>query len=101
MMLSVRVAREVPAAALGTDVRGDSYARLRAAVEAALRVLGQGFFQHPGNAPLRLALAGQALPLRQYLAELLWLVYRLASLLQAEERGWLHPEDAAAEARQR
>ena len=101
MMLGVRVAREFPRAPLGTDVRGDAYARLRAAVEAALRTLGRGFFEHPGNAMLRAALGGGALPTRQYLAELLWLVYRLASVLQAEERGWLHPEGATAEARQR
>ncbi|HKO95307.1 MAG TPA: DNA methyltransferase, partial [Polyangiaceae bacterium] len=101
MMLGVRAAREVPAAPLGTDVGGTSYARLQRAVEAALHTLARGFVAHPSNPVLRAALAGGMLPPRQYLAELLWLVYRWASLLQAEEQGWLHPEDTAVEARQR
>jgi hypothetical protein len=100
MMLGVRVARGLPVTVLGTDV-GDSYARLRAAVEAALRTLARGFLAHPSNQALRARVGARALPPRQYLAELLWLVYRWASILQAEERGWLHPDGAAAEARQR
>lgn len=100
MMLLVRVARGLPAAPFGTEL-GDAYARLRAAVEGALRTLARGFLAHPSNRALRSALGARALTERQYFAQLLWLVYRWASLLQAEERGWLHPDGTPAEARQR
>lgn len=74
--------------------------KLRDGVEAALLLLGQGFLEHPANSALADRLRSGALPLPEYFAALLRLVYRLIFLLAAEDRGLLHPADAPAAARQ-
>lgn len=74
--------------------------KLRQGVEAALRELGQGFVEHPGNIPLREALADGTLTPQGYYEELLRLVYRLIFLFAAEDRGLLHPPEASESARQ-
>ncbi|MDA8049850.1 MAG: N-6 DNA methylase [Rhodospirillales bacterium] len=73
--------------------------RLREGVEAALLALGSGFLADPANAGLSARLEPGALPLPEFFGQLLRLVYRLIFLLTAEERGLLHPPDAAADAR--
>lgn len=74
--------------------------KLRDGVEAALELLGQGFLEHPANADLADKLRSGALPLPDYYAALLRLVYRLIFLLAAEDRNLLHPVKTAAAARQ-
>lgn len=63
---------------------------LREGVTEALRQLGNGFLQHPGNEDLRAALSDGSLTADRYFQELLRLVYRLLFLFTAEERGLLH-----------
>jgi len=72
--------------------------RLRDGVEAAILALGNGFLSHPANAALATKLQTGGLALADYFGELLRLVYRLIFLLAAEERGLLHPPDAAQSA---
>ncbi len=74
--------------------------KLRGGVEAALQLLGQGFLEHPANGTLAERLQTGALPLPDFYAALLRLVYRLIFLLAAEDRNLLHPADAPAQARQ-
>ncbi len=74
--------------------------KLRGGVEAALELLGQGFLEHPANSDLADRLRSGALPLPDYYAALLRLVYRLIFLLAAEDRNLLHPAKATAAARQ-
>ena len=74
--------------------------KLRDGVEAALEVLGQGFLEHPANTDLADRLRSGVLPLPDYYAALLRLVYRLIFLLAAEDRNLLHPAKATAAARQ-
>ena len=74
--------------------------KLRGGVEAALELLGQGFLEHPANTDLADRLRSGALPLPDYYAALLRLVYRLIFLLAAEDRNLLHPVKATAAARQ-
>jgi len=74
--------------------------KLRGGVEAALELLGQGFLEHPANTDLADRLRSGALPLPDYYAALLRLVYRLIFLLAAEDRNLLHPTKATAAARQ-
>jgi hypothetical protein len=74
--------------------------KLRGGVEAALELLGQGFLEHPANTDLADRLRSGALPLPDYYAALLRLVYRLIFLLAAEDRNLLHPAKATAAARQ-
>jgi len=50
---------------------------LREGVTEALRQLGNGFLQHPGNEGLRVALSDGSLTADRYFQELLRLVYRL------------------------
>lgn len=71
---------------------------LRAGVEAALLVLGQGFVSHPANTALRDALATGRLSPQDYLQELLRLLYRQIFLLTVEEREILHCMDADPQA---
>lgn len=71
---------------------------LRIGVEQALLELGQGFLTEPRNEALRQRLAGGELTPVDYFRELLRLVYRLIFLLTIEERGLLHPPDAAPDA---
>jgi hypothetical protein len=71
---------------------------LRRGVEDALRVLGQGFLAHPENRTLRERLQAGTLTKEAYFQQLLRLVYRLIFLLTVEERGVLHPRDAAEDA---
>jgi hypothetical protein len=73
--------------------------KLRDGVEAALLSLGNGFLSHPNNAALRERLRAGTLPLPELFGQLLRLVYRLIFLLAAEDRGLLHPPDAAGTAR--
>lgn len=70
----------------GTRVRED----LSKGVTQALRVLGQGFLQHPDNQALLEALRTGALSKEGYYQELLRLVYRCLFLYTAEERELLH-----------
>lgn len=65
--------------------------QLRHGVEEALRILGQGFIDHPDNEALRASLHDGSLTKEVYFQELLRTVYRLIFLLTAEERGVLHP----------
>ena len=74
--------------------------KLRGGVEKALELLGQGFLEHPANTDLADRLRSGALPLPDYYAALLRLVYRLIFLLAAEDRNLLHPAKATAAARQ-
>ncbi len=74
--------------------------KLRGGVEAALELLGQGFLEHPANSDLAERLRSGALPLTDYYAALLRLVYRLIFLLAAEDRNLLHPTDTANSARE-
>jgi hypothetical protein len=68
---------------------------LRQGVEEALEALGRGFLAHPENQPIRAALQDGKLTPDALFQQLLRLVYRLIFLLTAEERGVLHPPDAA------
>jgi hypothetical protein len=73
---------------------------LRKGVEDALRELGQGFVSHPDNIALHTALGDGTLTKQQYFQELLRLVYRLIFLLTVEERGLLHFDGSAEDAKQ-
>ena len=74
--------------------------KLRGGVEMALELLGQGFLEHPANSDLADGLRSGAIPLPDYYAALLRLVYRLIFLLAAEDRNLLHPVKVTAAARQ-
>jgi hypothetical protein len=73
--------------------------KLRIGVEAALRLLGQGFVEHPANQALAIRLTSGDLPLPDFFGLLLHLVYRLIFLLSAEDRDLLHPSTASPAAR--
>jgi CubicO group peptidase (beta-lactamase class C family) len=60
--------------------------RLRDGVEKALKILGNGFLQHPANESLRQSVASGKLTAEGYYQELLRLIYRILFLLVAEER---------------
>jgi len=79
----------------GTQARD----RLSAGFQEALKILGQGFLSHAGNAKLRSALHAGHLTTDGYFGQLLRLVYRLIFLLTVEERDLLHPKDASGPAR--
>jgi len=79
----------------GTRVREG----LRRGVTEALRILGEGFLQHPANEALRQALDRGVLSADAYFQQLLRLIYRLIFLFNVEERGVLHPADASPNAR--
>ncbi|ARL21116.1 Eco57I restriction-modification methylase domain-containing protein [Burkholderia pseudomallei] len=72
--------------------------QLRAGVEEALKILGQGFLSEATNDVLRWRLASGELTPDDYFQQLLRLVYRFIFLLTIEERGLLHPEQADPEA---
>ncbi|CFU05103.1 Probable type I restriction enzyme BthVORF4518P M protein [Burkholderia pseudomallei] len=72
--------------------------QLRAGVEEALKILGQGFLSEATNDVLRWRLASGELTPDGYFQQLLRLVYRFIFLLTIEERGLLHPEQADPEA---
>ncbi|EIP84421.1 putative type II DNA modification enzyme [Burkholderia humptydooensis MSMB43] len=72
--------------------------KLRVGVEDALQTLGQGFLSEAANGALRQRLASGELTPDDYFQQLLRLVYRLIFLLTIEERGLLHPDQAAPEA---
>ena len=85
----------------GTRALGD----LRAGVEKALVMLGQGFVGHPRNAALREALRDGTLPLNEFHGQLLRVVYRLIFLFVAEDRthgdiSLLHPPDESGAGRE-
>lgn len=69
-------------------------------VEDAVRTLGNGFLQHPGNENLHAALQRGTLTPKDYFCQLLRLVYRLIFLLAVEERGLLHPPSATRAAKE-
>ncbi len=71
---------------------------LRVGVTAALQRLGEGFLQHPGNEPLRLALISGELSKKDYFEQLLRLVYRCIFLFAVEERELLHLRDVSPQA---
>jgi len=73
---------------------------LRNGVTEALKELGQGFLENPGNDHLRRALASGALSPQAYYEELLRLVYRMIFLFVAEDRLLLHSPDSTAAARE-
>ena len=72
---------------------------LRAGVEAALALLGQGAIEHPDNVALRDALASGVLSPQGFYEELLGVVYRLIFLFAAEDRDLLHPPETPEAAR--
>ncbi|MFZ1415682.1 MAG: N-6 DNA methylase [Defluviicoccus sp.] len=72
---------------------------LRAGVEAALKLLGQGAIEHRDNAALREALASGRLSPQGFYEELLGAVYRLIFLFAAEDRDLLHPPETPDAAR--
>lgn len=78
----------------GTRVREG----LRGGVTKALLILGEGFIQHPANEELRNALHAGDLSKKDYLDQLLRLIYRLIFVFSVEERGLLHPKDDSKEA---
>jgi hypothetical protein len=84
----------------GAKVGAVARNKLRDGVEAALKLLGQGFLEHPKNTELARRLRSGDLALSDYFGALLRLVYRLIFLLAAEDRNLLHPADAPADARQ-
>ncbi len=73
--------------------------RLRDGVEAALLALGNGFLSSSANTDLRKRVVDGRLPLPDFFAQLLRLVYRLIFLMVAEDRGLLHPPNANSTAR--
>jgi hypothetical protein len=75
--------------------------QLRAGVEAALVVLGQGFVSHSANGALRAKLHDGTIPIDGFFGELLRLVYRLIFLLTVEERHLLHVPTTPVEVRER
>lgn len=72
---------------------------LRAGVEAALALLGQGAIEHRDNAALREALASGGLSPQGFYEELLGAVYRLIFLFAAGDRNLLHPPETPDAAR--
>jgi len=84
----------------GTRALGD----LRAGVEKALEILGQGFVGHPHNSSLRDALRKGRLSLADFHGQLLRVVYRLIFLFVSEDRNLdgislLHPRDDSEDGR--
>jgi hypothetical protein len=84
----------------GTRALGD----LRAGVEKALEILGQGFVGHPRNTALRDALRKGELSLADFHGQLLRVVYRLIFLFVSEDRtldgiSLLHPRDDSEDGR--
>ena len=65
--------------------------KLSAGVTQALRDLGEGFLDHPGNEQLREKLRTGRMIEPAYFAQLLRLIYRLIFVVTVEERGLLHP----------
>ncbi len=63
---------------------------LRDGVTQALRQIGNGFLQHPGNDALRTNLDAGKLSPEGYFQQLLRFIYRLLFLFTAEERDLLH-----------
>lgn len=84
----------------GTRALGD----LRIGVEKALRILGEGFTNHPKNLNLREDLRTGKTSLTDFQGQLLRVVYRLIFLFVAEDRtidgvSLLHPPDKTDAAR--
>lgn len=63
--------------------------RLRDGVEAALKILGTGFLQHPQSKGLRDKFESEILTERDFYRQLLMLIYRLLFLMVAESRNLL------------
>lgn len=75
--------------------------RMRGGVREAIRLLGQGFIDHPENVELNMRLADGSLSTRAYYAELLRVVYRLLFLQTAEDRDLIFAAGVAPAARSR
>jgi hypothetical protein len=69
---------------------------LRVGVRAAIEALGRGFVGHPRNEFLRERLRSGDLSAQNLYRQLLRVVYRLLFLFVAEDRGLLHPPEAAS-----
>ncbi len=69
------------------------------ALQEALGALGQGFLEHPRNDELRRAVTTDALPLDEYLRQLVRLSCQLLFVLTLEARALLHPRRTAATAK--
>ena len=71
--------------------------KLRDGVEEALKVLGNGFINHPDNKWLRDAISQNDIKAIEYYRQLLRLVYRLLFLMVSEERNLVGPSDPKKE----
>lgn len=71
--------------------------KLRDGVEEALKVLGNGFINHPDNKWLRDAISQNDIKAIEYYRQLLRLVYRLLFLMVSEERNLVGPTDPKKE----
>lgn len=83
----------------GHETGERALANLRSGVTVALRELGAGFLQHPGNQRLREGLRSGAIRSSDYYCELLRLVYRALFLLCVEDRNLLHEDLVSAQTR--
>jgi len=68
--------------------------RLRDSVEEALKILGNGFLNHPLNEKLREAVSSGNVSPSCYYRELLRLIYCFLFIMVAEERKLIQPDDA-------
>ncbi|MBN2222794.1 MAG: hypothetical protein JW708_11350, partial [Vallitaleaceae bacterium] len=71
--------------------------KLRDGVEEALKILGNGFINHPENLWLREAILKGEIKEIEYYRQLLRLVYRLLFLMVSEERNLVGPSDPEKE----
>jgi hypothetical protein len=72
---------------------------LSEAVEASIRLLGDGFLQHPDNASLREAVEKEQISAEEYYEWLLRLIYRMLFLMVIEERNLVYDREAKDEQR--
>jgi hypothetical protein len=68
-------------------------------VEASIRLLGDGFLQHPDNASLREAVEKEQISAEEYYEWLLRLIYRMLFLMVIEERNLVYDREAKDEQR--
>lgn len=76
----------------GIETGGRVRERLRDGVEKALKILGNGFLDHPKNAELLEKIKEERLPASEYYRQLLRLIYRLLFLMVSEERKLVGPD---------
>ncbi|MCB9304840.1 MAG: restriction endonuclease [Lewinellaceae bacterium] len=67
---------------------------LSKAVEASIKLLGNGFLQHPDNQALRQQAAEEQINAEEYYNWLLRLIYRMLFLMVIEERNLVYGKDA-------